>query len=152
MKDRGIRYIVAMVAMFIGDRFPGSALAGVVRYSAMGYILLDMLLRARAGYLRRLPHWTSDSWRRYRMASAIPAGALLIFWCLVIASDFRLLVVGAAHSTVRAIWAGGMVVLLLVGAVGIVNAIAWLTEGDPSRQFARFQGRHRRSQTPDSAA
>jgi hypothetical protein len=67
------------------------------------------------------------------------------------ASDFGLLQVGAPRSTIRSIWAGGMLVLMAVGAVGIALAVSWLTEGDPSLQFTRFQRRHRPHPTQGSA-
>lgn len=151
VKNRSGRYLIAMVALLVAGRWPDSVLAGVVRYAAPGYILIDMLFMARAGYLRRLPHWSPQSWRRYFTACAIPVGALLIFVCMETAAESGLLQVGAARSTMRSIWAGGMLVLMAVGAVGIAIAISWLTEGEPSLQFTRFQRRHRSPQTPGSA-
>jgi hypothetical protein len=152
VKNRSGRYLIALVASLVASRWPDSMLAGVVRYSAAGYILIDILFMARAGYLRRLPHWTPESWRRYFTACAIPVGALLTFVCMEAAAELGLPQVGAARSTTRSIWATGMWVLMAVGAVGMAIAISWLTEGDPSLQFTRFQGRHRPRPIPGSVA
>jgi len=146
-RARGVRYLLAMVAMLVADRLPAWGPSDLLRYSAMGYILLDMLLMARAGYRRRLPHWTRDSWRRYFIACATPVGALLIFVCMDAVHP-----AGAARSTTRAIYVGILLLFMLLGAVGLSSAIAWLALGDPTRQFTRFRRNHRLPQTPGSAA
>jgi hypothetical protein len=127
--------LLAMLALIAASLSPDSALADGVRYLALGYILVDLLLRARSGYLRRRPHWTPESWRRYLMACSVPAGALLIIVAMLTAHELRLPIVGAAHSTARSVWAAGLVVCLVIGGGGLVAAIDWLAEGDASRQF-----------------
>ena len=145
--SRGLANLAALLALFAASRFPDSNLARAVEYSAMGYILLDIILRARVGYLRRLPHWTRESWRRYFIACAIPVGALLIF-----VSMMAIHPAGAARSTTRGIYVGVMLVFMLLGAVGLSSAIAWLAEGDPTRQFTGFWRKRQLPQTPSSAA
>jgi small-conductance mechanosensitive channel len=147
---KGIRMLLPLIAMVVADRLPDWRFSDLLRYSAMGYILVDIVLRARSGYHRRLRHWTRESWRRYFLASAIPAGALLIFVCMQIAFAFRISLVGTAHSTTRAIWVAIELTFLLIGGVGFASAVTWLAEGDPSKQFTRFQRRHH--PTPGSAA
>jgi hypothetical protein len=136
MTTRSIGNLLAMVGLFVGSLSPDSTLKDGLRYLAMAYISVDICLRARAGYLRRRPHWTRESWRRYFTACLIPAVALLILVCMLVALEWRLPIVGAPRSTTRSIWAVGTLVFLLIGAGGLVTAIEWLAHGDPSRQFA----------------
>jgi hypothetical protein len=118
----------------------------------LGYILIDLLLRARAGYLRRRPHWTRESWRRYLAVCAIPIGALLIFAGMMLAFEFRLSVVGEARSTTRAIWTSGMLVFMLIGGVGLAIVVEWLAQGEPSRPFTWPRWREQSSSGPHSTA
>jgi hypothetical protein len=141
----GIRWGAASLTMLVADRFPQSTVAAVVKYSALAYLLLDAALTAFAGYRRRRPHWTRESWRRFFRACAIPLVALIVFWGMEAAAEFRLPIVGAARSTQRVIWIAIALVFMIVGAGGLGLAIAWLWEGDASAQFTRFQ---RRQQGP----
>jgi hypothetical protein len=128
--------VLAMLFLFAGSVVPGSWLADGLRYLAFGYISIDILLRARAGYLRRRPYWTPDSWRRYLKACSVPVGALVIMVLMMAALEWRLPIVGASRSTTRGFWAAGTLVFMVLGAGGLVSAIEWLNQGDPSRQFA----------------
>src|SRR6266545_4135958 len=147
---RSVGNILAMLVLFVGSLLPESGFAVGLRYLALGYISIDILLRARAGYLRRRPYWTRDSWRRYLKACSVPVGALVILVCMMAALEWRLPIVGAARSTVRGVWAVGTLVFMLIGAGGLVTVIEWLAQGDPSRQFALPRWLTRgRSKTPD---
>jgi len=55
---------------------------------------------------------------------------------MMTALEWRLPLVGASRSTVRGFWAAGILFFMVIGAGGLVSAIEWLNEGDPSRQFA----------------
>ena len=133
---RSIVNLVAMLFLFAGSVLPGSWLAGGLRYLAVGYISIDILLRARAGYLRRRPYWTPDSWRRYLKACSVPVGGFVIMVFMMAALESRLPIVGASRSTARGFWAAGALVFMFIGTGGLVSAIEWLNQGDPSRQFA----------------
>jgi hypothetical protein len=133
---RTIGKLLAMVGLFVASLSSDSALKGGLQNLAMAYISIDLCLRARAGYLRRRSYWTRESWRRYLTACLIPAGALLILVCMLVALEWRLHILGAARSTTRSIWATSTVVMLLIGAVGLFAAIESLSNGDPSQQFA----------------
>ena len=137
MTSRNIRTFVAFIAMFIASRFSDSTLANVVEYAAMGYLTLDIVRLARAGYLRRRPYWTAESWRQYLAACAIRVGALPAFFAMAIAVDLKLAVVGDPGSPLRAMWVAAMLVVFLVGIWGVVSAISWLTDGDPAQPFTR---------------
>jgi len=151
VSSRLIRTAVAMIVVFIASRFPDSTLANVVEYSALGYLTLDIVLMARAGYLRRRPYWTAESWRRYLAACAIRVGALLAFLGMAAAIDFKLAVVGAPGSPLRAVWIGAALVFFLVGVWGLTSAISWLTEGDPAQPFTRSPLRRRPASSAGSA-
>ena len=140
---------MAILALFVAQGLPDSAVADGVRYVVAGYISIDLLLRARAGYLRRRPHWTPESWRRYLITCSIPTGALLIMVSLIAALEWRLPIVGAARSTTRGVWAAGAMVFMIVGAGGLVVAVEWLATGETSQQFAapRWLTRARRQPT-----
>ena len=151
MTPRLIRRFVAFIAMFIASRFPDSTPANVVEYAALGYLTLDIVLMARAGYLRRRPYWTAESWRRYLASCAIYPFALLAPLGIAVAVDLKLAVVGAPGSLLRAAWIGAALVGLLVGAWGLVRAISCLTEGDPAQPFTRSPQRRRPSSSTGSA-
>lgn len=132
---RTVGSLCATLMVFVGGVLPDVKFADGMRYLGLGYIVLDFLLMARTGYRRRRAHWTRDSWRRFFAVCAIPVGALLILAWMLAALEWRLPIVGAARSSVRALWAAGSIVLLLIGAGGFAVAIGWLAEGEPSRQF-----------------
>ncbi len=134
--SRTIGNAIAMLGLFVASLLPPSPLEHGLLYLAVSYIFIDILLRARAGYLRRRPHWTRVSWRHFLIACSVPAGALVVFVSMMAAFERRLPIVGAARSTARGIWTVGMMGSMGVGVGGLVVAIAWLAQGDPSRQFA----------------
>jgi len=147
MSGRNIRNGIATLVLIASSRLPDSAVFEVLRYSALVYILGDTVIRPRAGYLRRLPHWTTESWRWYCAVAAVPVAALLVFLGLMMVHP-----AGAAHSTVRAVWVAVLLFLMLIGAVGTATAILWLAEGDATRQFTAFQRRRRVPPTAASGA
>jgi len=55
---------------------------------------------------------------------------------MMLAIEWKLPFVGAARSPARAIWVAGMLVFMLVGAIGLSVVIGWLDSGEASRQFA----------------
>jgi|SRR5688572_1713497 len=144
-KRRTIGNLLAMAGLFGSSLMPDSLLREGLRYLAFGYILFDLILRARSGYLRRQPHWTSDSWRRYLTACSVPIGALLALVFMVVALDWKLPFVGESRSFTRGVWAAGSLFFMMVGALGLVSVIEWLHEGDPSHQFSLPRWLRRRS-------
>lgn len=133
---RTIGNLLAVIGLMLASFRPDSTLMGVLRYLALGYISIDFVLQARAGYLRRRPHWTRESWRRYLTACAVPVGAIAIVVCMLIALEWRLPILGAAYSTTRQVWGLASVVFLVVGAGGVAAAVECLSHGDATRQFA----------------
>lgn len=136
MSIRRIGNLLAVAGLVVASRVPDSMAGDVLRYLALIYILGDTFLRARAGYLRRRPHWTRESWRRYLTAGLIPVGALLVVACMLLALEWKLHILGAARSTTRSIWGLVSIVFLVIGAGGAAAAVESLSDGDPSRQFA----------------
>lgn len=132
---RSVGSSLAMLGLFLASVLPASPLTSVIRYLAAGYFCLDLSLNARTGYLRRRPHWTRKSWRRYLIACALPAGAIAVFVSMMVAVEQRLPIVGPPGSTARGLWILAMMTFMLVGVGGLVAAIAWLGQGEPSRQF-----------------
>lgn len=143
MKARG--YLIGMLAMLPASVWPASTTAKVLRYAAMAYIVGSLLLRAHAGYRRRLPYWTRASWRRFLTFCAMSGAALVICLGMALAVDSKLPIVGAAYSTMRSIWVLVMMAFMLAGAAGLTNAVFWLSEGDPSAQFTKLQRRSTRA-------
>ena len=131
-----IVHLAVMAALLAGTLLPDSTLKNVLTFTAFGYIVIDLALRARAGYRRRLPHWTPDSWRRFYRFCAIPIGAMLMFVGMMVALEYRLPLTGAARSIPRAVWAGATVMFGMIGAIGLVIAVGKLTDGDPTRQLS----------------
>jgi len=134
----GLGSIAAVLAMVMGDRLPPSVFAKVLHYSGLGYMTLNLALIVRAGYRRRLPYWTRDSWRRYFRACAIPVGALVMALGITAAQDYHLLVIGARGSILRIAWIVLLLGLMLGGAWGLFKAMDWLIDGDPAQQFTRL--------------
>jgi len=126
---------LAIGAAFVALLLPHSGFAGILRHLASACVAVLFVLRAREGYLRRRPHWTAQSWRRYLIACSIPIAALVILAAMVAASDWGLAIAGETHSRRRQLWAIASLVFLLIGGGGLAVAIEWLAGGDPSRQF-----------------
>ena len=135
-RQRSISNFVAMLCLPLAGLWPNSTLAAGLRAAAEGYILLNLLVRARSGYLRRRPYWTADSWRRYLTACIVPVGALAMVVVMLMSLQWRLPVVGASRSITRSLWAAASMVFIVVGAAGAVTVIEWLHGGDPAQQFA----------------
>ena len=132
---RRVLFQVAVLMGLAGNILPESGFADGLRYLAFGYVSIDLVLQARAGILRRRPHWTADSWRLYLKACSVPIGAFAIMVLMMAALEWRLPMVGAARSSVRAVWAGGTLAFMVIGTVGLVFALDWLNRGDPAWQF-----------------
>jgi hypothetical protein len=128
---------VAALVLLVGTLMRGSLLGDVLRYSALAYMTAGLVVMARRGYLRRRPHWTGESWRRYLVTCAIPASALVLLVASLVAHAIRLPAIGAPGSATRGVFAGVTTLCLVVAAAGIAQAAWWLAEGDPSRQFRR---------------
>ncbi len=125
-----------MIMMVIGTVTKDRWYSDGLRYVALTYLVGDFVLRIREGYLRRRPHWTADSWKRYLQACAIPVGALLIVAASFVALEMKLPVVGASRSGLRAVWVLGMMFFLVLGGVGMAIVTGWLTDGEASQQFS----------------
>jgi uncharacterized membrane protein len=152
MIGKSIRNGVAVVALSASNLLPHSPFSVVLRYLAMGVILIDLVLTAREGYRRRLPYWTADSWRRYLLVCAVPVGALAMLAGMLAALEYRHPWIGPARSTTRAIWAAGSGVCIVIGAGGLALAVQWLAHGDPTRQFPWPRWRVGSSSGPGSLA
>jgi hypothetical protein len=141
--------VLGLLGLFVGSVLPDSWFAVGLRYVALGYIWIDILMRVRAGYLRRHRYWTRDSWRRYLRACAVPAGALVIMAFMMAAIEWRLPLAGPGGSTARGFWAAGILVFMAIGAFGLGSAIDWLNQDDPAWQC---DARHRAPMAGSSAS
>jgi hypothetical protein len=83
--NSSVGFFIAMVGLFVASRLPDSPFSSLVRYLAVGYIVVHFILRARSGYRRRRPHWMRDSWRRFLIACSVPTSALVVFVCMLAA-------------------------------------------------------------------
>lgn len=68
---------VALMRLNIGvSRYwPGSIGATIATYLFLSWASIWLVSRIRAGYLRRRPCWTRDSWLRYLRLAAVTASA-----------------------------------------------------------------------------
>lgn len=114
---------------------PESWIAHAARYLGLGIIGLGLVLHAFAGYRRRRQFWTADSWRRYLLMTAIPLAAFGGMITMMALVEWGHPIAGAARSTARSIWVGGIVAFMLVGAGGLVLVIQWLHDGEASHPF-----------------
>lgn len=145
MPDRRVIGFAAVGILTVtASLLPDSWLSDGLRYLAAAYISIDLILRARAGYLRRRPFWTTDSWRRYLTACAVPVAAIGIMLAMMVALEARLPIVGEARTALRTVWAVGTLAFMLIGVIGMVSAIEWLHRGEASSQFSLPQWLSRR--------
>ena len=98
-------------------------------------ISINVFLRVQDGYRRRRPFWSRESWRRYLTASLLPFCAFAIMAAMAVAVDLKLPITGDGGSFARGMWVAGMLIFMLLGAAGLVIAVEWLHQGEPSRQF-----------------
>ena len=125
----------AFVNLAINKWRPDSITSQVSNFAMIATLIIWLGLSFRAGYLRRRPYWTRDSWLRYARLASLPMVAILFVLTMSTESGMRLM--GEARSSTRALWVIALLVLLVLGAIGIVLALQWLRKGDPSVQFTR---------------
>lgn len=136
---------VALMLLNIGAShyWPGSVGATIVKAIYLTWVPVWLAFRIRAGYLRRKPYWTRDSWLRYLRLAVMPVVALALF--LYMSSfDTSSNSLGAPHSTTRAVVAVALVAMMLLGVFGLIAAVDWLAKGEPSEQFTRTRWFQRR--------
>lgn len=133
---RSIASSVAMLMLVVATVTKDAWYSDGLRYVALTYMIGDFLWRIHAGYRRRRPYWTADSWRRYLLACTVPLGAFAVMIAIAVAIDMKLPFVGASRSALRAAWVSGILLGLLVGGVGLSVVVGWLTDGDASQQFS----------------
>lgn len=126
---------MAFVNFAVDKWSPDSIASQIASFGMIATSTIWLGLTFRAGYLRRRPYWTRDSWLRYARLASLPMVAILFVLIMSTESGMRLM--GEARSTTRALWALALVILLILGATGIVVALEWLRKGDPSVQFTR---------------
>lgn len=127
--------VLATAAVIVGGRLSPSPLATVLQAAGLTFILGHLVLRVRAGYRRRRPYWTRESWRRYLTVAVMPVLALGVVLGMAAAVDAKLSIVGASRSPLRFVWVGVMVTLMLFAIIVLAVAESWLTDGKPDRQF-----------------
>ena len=127
--------LLAMVNIAVGRWKPGSFAASFVSYAFIGSITIWFGLRIRAGYRRRWPYWTRESWLRFIRLAWMPVAATIFVLAMSTETGIRLM--RSTPSTTRPVWIGVLVALLLFGALGLVAVVEWLFQGPPSEQFTR---------------
>jgi hypothetical protein len=136
--------ILQGLVIWLDRRSPGSSTARLAHWAMTIYFFVWFGSLIRRGYLRRHPYWTRESWLRYLRLAWMPVAAVALFLGLVYANDLRPSLFGPAESTARLLSIAVDLTLMLFGVIGIVMAIGWLTDGEPSAQFTRtrwFRGR-----------
>jgi hypothetical protein len=96
---------------------------------------------ARTGAVRRRPFWTSEPWRRFLAFCAGCAGSIIVALAMAGAVDLGIYRAVSQAILFRALWVGFMLAFLTVGTLGLVSALLWFVNGEPSRQFTLFRGR-----------
>jgi hypothetical protein len=123
--------------------WPGSVGATIVQSVFLGWGTIWLAFRIRAGYLRRKPYWTRDSWLRYLRLAVMPVIALALVLFLS-SFDKAPSFFGAPRSPTRTVVASVLVAMLLLGVLGLMRALDWLATGEPSEQFTRTRWFQRR--------
>lgn len=142
--------VLALIALAGSTWLPDSPARDGLRLTALGYMVVNVVLRTRAGYLRRQPYWTADSWRQFAIGCSIPAGAFAALGGMMTVLALQLPIVGEPRSLTRFVWAAGTGVLIVIGGVGLSVVQGWLANGEPAQQFVL--PRWLRWRGPNSAA
>ena len=131
------------IAIAIGNWWPESTAETVGRSVAFSWLAIWLGLKIRAGYQRRRPHWTQESWLRYLRLAVMPVLAigLVLFLSSLDPSTNAL---GAPRSATRLVWILIILAMMILGAIGVITAITWLEKGEPSEQFTRTRWFQRR--------
>lgn len=127
----------------VSHYWPGSIAATVITFLFWSWMAGWLAFRIRAGYLRRKPYWTRDSWLRYLRLAAMPIialAAVLFLSSFDMSSD----ALGAPHSPTRYVWIAIILGMMLVGVIGFIVAMDWLANGEASEQFTRTRWFQRR--------
>ena len=133
---RIIRNLVAMLFLFASAMVSVPWLADGLRDLALGYLSINILLRAWAGYRPPLSALDARLVARYLRVSSVAVGALVIMVFMMASLEWRLAIVGASQSTIRGLWIAGTLIFMFIGTVGLVAVIEWLNQGDPTGQCA----------------
>jgi len=136
--------VTMWLQIWFDRRWPGSPDYHLAFYANMLLSLGWMGYLSWTGYRRRRPFWTRESWRLYRQLAWMPVAALVVFMALVFAFDARPSLFGAHESATRLSFIAVDLTLMLFGVVGVVMAIGWLTDGEPSEPFTRTRWFRRR--------
>ncbi len=116
---------------------PGTIAHGVVNTAFVLSIPILLGLRIRKGYLLRRQHWTRESWLRYLRLAWVPVAAIVVFFALVLMFDHGPRVFGSPGSPTRRTFIAVALALMAFGASGLMKAVNWLADGEPSQQFTR---------------
>lgn len=135
MPSRSTLSVLALLALAGSAFLPASPARDGLRFFALGYMVIDSVLRIRAGYLRRRPHWTPRSWRQFAIGCAIPVGALVAAGGIFTAFALQLPIIGERGTPLRGIWATTVAVLAVIGGVGLAAVKIWLEKGAADQQF-----------------
>lgn len=140
---------VALVALAGSIWLPASPARDGLRFLVLGYWAIYSVLRFKAGYLRRRPHWTAASWRQFAIGCSIPVCAFVALGGILTVFALELPIIGDPGSMPRRFWATAVGVLVVIGGAGLSVVRRWLAKGEPEQQFElpRWFGRRR----PDRA-
>jgi hypothetical protein len=72
--------VLSLLTISLDHWRKGSIVATIVRYAFLTYVPIWLGFQLRAGYLRRKPYWTRESWQRFLRLISQPVGALVVFF------------------------------------------------------------------------
>jgi hypothetical protein len=130
---------VSLLKIWIDRRSPDSLASEILSYAMAACFLTLFGRRIWAGYRRRQPYWTRESWRRYARLAAMPIALLIVLFTELYLFDAGVgrSVFGASGSALRWLWIVFDIALMLLGAIGLATAVSWLSAGEPTEQFTR---------------
>jgi hypothetical protein len=99
----------------------------------LGVIAVGAVFRLREGYVRRKPHWSSDSWTRFTRALLVLGLSLLLSVFMGIAVDSGLYARVGASDAFRGLWVTAILLLLIGGVTAGVIVTNWFAKGDPAK-------------------
>ena len=141
-------FALAVVNIVVGKWWPDSLAATLTSYAFIGSITIWFGLRIRAGYRRRRPYWTRESWFRFARLAWMPVAATI--FVLAMSTEPGLRLMRSTPSATRTASAIVFVTMLIFGSIGLMLAVDWLFQGAPSEQFTRrsWIPRRRSNSTP----
>lgn len=141
------RFLIVLALLGIRRLMPESPARDVLAIVILVLFVADVLWSLRVGYVRRRPHWTARSWRRFVCLFGLPLVSLVTVFVLPAVIDIPA-IVGPRHSPAGKMAGAASILTFLFGLIGFFLALFWFKDGRPDKQVEWPQLRVRPTPQP----